>query len=255
MTADKGFCIVSGAGETGLAVVKELSDHGFGITVIDRDQDSLNQVAAMSENINTVIGNCMSDRILKEAGLDKAAALFTVLPDDRSNVFLCLSASRINPELKIYSIASDPSASKKLMLVGARRTANPNTAEGLRISSEILRPNVARFLNGLVYATDRKEGDPGYISMVIPEGSLASGRTMGDVGIHHHTGVIVVAIASTNDSMQYSPTAATRLSEGDTLIAFGTEADRNSVQSLLEEKSVSGGGSGKRRLRLFGKSR
>ena len=251
--SDRQFCIVCGAGETGLSVIRELSGHGLGINVVDRDPAALKLASDACEDIVSVEGNCLSDSVLKEAGLEKAAALFTVLPDDRSNVFLCLSAGRINPDLKIYAIASDSSASRKLRLVGARRTVNPNTAEGLRISSEILRPNVAEFLNKLVYSAETGEDDPGYICMTVPENSLAAGRTMGEIGIHQRTGVVLVAIASTDGTMQYSPTADSRLTAGDKLIAFGTDKDRQTVQELIEEQTDQDSGSDGRKHRLFRK--
>jgi len=231
----KVFCIVCGAGETGLAVARELAGHGFRVTIVDHDADILESVSTELPGVGTVEGNCLSDVVLKQAGLSDAEALFAVLPDDRSNVFLSLSAGRIKPELKIYSIASDTSAARKLRLVGVRRTINPNTAEGLRMSNELIRPNVAAFLNRLVYAADQGEDGIRYLSVPIPDSVAPGGTTLGALRVTELTGVVVVAVGRKNGDMVYSPSADVRVGSGDQLIAFGTSGDGDKVRGLIEK--------------------
>ncbi len=224
------ICVVCGAGETGIFVIKELVLHGFTVTVVDLDPDALKRVTDLGENVGTVLGNCLTDSILKKSDLIDAHALFCVLPDDRSNVFLSLSARRINPELEIYSVASDISAERKLKLVGARRTVNQDTAEGFRISNEMIRPNVARFLDRIVFAREKTEG---YLSIEIGKGCPSVGWTLKKLQLHGNTGVVIIAVRRRDDSYVYSPSGDFRLSEDDSLICFGTEDDRESMKNLL----------------------
>ncbi len=224
------ICVVCGAGETGIFVIKELVLHGFTVTVVDLDPDALERVTDLGENVGTVLGNCLTDSILKKSDLIDAHALFCVLPDDRSNVFLSLSARRINPELEIYSVASDISAERKLKLVGARRTVNQDTAEGFRISNEMIRPNVARFLDRIVFAREKTEG---YLSIEIGKGCPSVGWTLKKLQLHGNTGVVIIAVRRRDDSYVYSPSGDFRLSEDDSLICFGTEDDRESMKNLL----------------------
>ncbi|MCD4700754.1 MAG: TrkA family potassium uptake protein [Candidatus Aegiribacteria sp.] len=223
-------CVVCGAGETGLFVIKELVKHGFPVTAVDKDPDTLKTAADLGENVGTVQGNCLTDSILKKADLIDAQALFCVLPDDRSNVFLSLSARRINPELEIYSVASDISAERKLKLVGTKRTVNQDIAEGFRISNEMIRPNVARFLDRIVFARENTEG---YLSIDIGKGCPSAGWTLKKLQLHGDTGVVIIAVRRRNDSYVYSPSGDYRLSEDDCLICFGTEDDRKAIQNLL----------------------
>ena len=223
-------CAVCGAGETGLFVIKELIRYGYSIRVVDVDPDALKSAADLGDNITIIQGNCLSDSILKKAGLVDVQALFCVLPDDRSNVFLSLSARRINPKLEIYSVASDISAERKLKLVGTRRTVNQDTAEGFRISNEMIRPNVARFLDRIVFA---KENTEGYLSIEINKGCPSIGWTLKKLQLNSNTGVVIIAVRRNDDSYVYSPSGDFRLSENDNLICFGTEEEREAIRKLL----------------------
>ncbi|NOQ22554.1 MAG: hypothetical protein GQ565_07890 [Candidatus Aegiribacteria sp.] len=223
-------CAVCGAGETGLFVIKELVRYGYSVRVVDIDPDALEKAADLGDNVNTIQGNCLTDSILKKSGFINVQALFCVLPDDRSNVFLSLSARRINPELEIYSVASDISAERKLKLVGTRRTVNQDTAEGFRISNEMIRPNVARFLDRIVFARENTEG---YLSIEIGKGCPSIGWTLKKLQLNGTTGVVIIAVRRSDDSYVYSPSGDFRLSENDNLICFGTEDERVTIKNLL----------------------
>lgn len=223
-------CAVCGAGETGLFVIKELIRYGFSVRVIDIDPDALLNAANLGDNVTTIQGSCLSDSILKKSGLIDVQALFCVLPDDRSNVFLSLSARRINPRLEIYSVASDISAERKLKLVGTRRTVNQDTAEGFRISNEMIRPNVARFLDRIVFARENTEG---YLSIEIGKGCPSIGWTLKKLQLSGSTGVVIIAVKKSDDSYVYSPSGDFRLSENDNLICFGTEDEKEAIKKLL----------------------
>lgn len=225
-------CVVCGIGETGFCVVRELLEHDFIVSVIDRDTEALKRVQELKQSIAVTEGNCLLDITLQNAGVSDADVLYSILPDDRSNVFLCLSARRINPQLTIYSIASNPSAEKKLELVGARKTVNPNNAEGFRISNEMLRPNVVAFLDQIVYA--RKQ-TAGYLSITIPEGGPSSGLSLSKLEIQKMTGLVIIAVSRIDRSMVYSPSGDFRANAGDSLIAFGTKEDEDALRKLLSD--------------------
>ncbi|MCD4847355.1 MAG: TrkA family potassium uptake protein [Candidatus Aegiribacteria sp.] len=226
----KTKCIVCGLGETGICVVKELLNHEFNVSVIDRDPEALKRLQELNMDVTATEGNCLLDITLKDAGVPDADVLYSILPDDRSNVFLCLSARRINPRLNIYSIASDLSAEKKLELVGAKRTVNPSNAEGFRISNELLRPYVVAFLDQIVYARGKTAG---YLSITVHEGSPSAGLSLSKLEIQKNTGVVIIAVSRKDRSMIYSPSGDFRTGEGDTLIAFGTKEDEDAVRKLL----------------------
>ncbi|MEN8209526.1 MAG: TrkA family potassium uptake protein [Candidatus Fermentibacteria bacterium] len=223
-------CAVCGAGETGLFVVKELVRYGYSIRVVDIDPDALKKASDIADNVDIIQGNCLIDSILKKTNLIDVQALFCILPDDRSNVFLSLSARRINPQLEIYSVASDISAERKLKLVGTRRTVNQDTAEGFRISNEMIRPNVARFLDRIVFARENIEG---YLSIGITSGCPSIGWTLKKLQLNAKTGVVIIAVRRGDDSYIYSPAGDFRLSENDNLICFGTQDERKAIKQLL----------------------
>jgi voltage-gated potassium channel len=224
------ICAVCGAGETGLFVIKELVRYGYSVRVVDIDSDALKRATDLGDNVTAIQGNCLIDSILKQSGLSQVKALFCVLPDDRSNVFLSLSARRINPKVEIYSVASDVSAERKLKLVGAKRTVNQDTAEGFRISNEMIRPNVARFLDRIVFARENVEG---YLSIEIGKGCPSIGWTLKKLQLNANTGVVIIAVRRNDDSYVYSPSGDFRLLLKDNLICFGTEDKEEAIKKLL----------------------
>lgn len=223
-------CVVCGLGETGICVVRELLEHEFRVSVVDRDPEALKRVQEFEQDVAVTEGNCLLDSTLQDAGVPDADVLYSILPDDRSNVFLSLSAKRINPRLNIYSIASDPSAEKKLELVGAIKTVNPNNAEGFRISNEMLRPNVVLFLDQIVYARNNAAR---YLNISIPAGSPSAGLSLSRLEIQKKTGVVIIAVSRVDRSIVYSPSGDFRMNDGDSLIAFGTKKDSDAVRELL----------------------
>ncbi len=226
-----GRCIVCGAGPTGLHVMRELSGRGIPVCLVDESGDALER-AGGDTLVETVAGSPLEDSVLESAGIAGAKALFATMPDDRSNVFLTLSARRLNPDLRVFSVALDGSAERKLHLVGCAATVNPHLAEGFRLSTELLRPDVARFTDGLVFGA---ESEAGYISVTVPTGSPSDGSTLADLDLGGRTGVVLVAVRRREGTTDYSPKGSLVVRAGDALVGFGSGTDAEAMESALAE--------------------
>lgn len=77
--------IIEGAGEVGAHLAKMLAGEGGEITVIDRDENRLAQLA-ITADIATVLGNISSIKSLKEAGIQKADLFIAVNPKTSQDV-------------------------------------------------------------------------------------------------------------------------------------------------------------------------
>lgn len=71
----------------------------------------------------------------------------------------------------------------------------------------------------------------------VPEDSPVAGETMSGVHLGKQTGVTVAAIQRQDETIG-SPGADTTFEPGDILVAVGTRAEQNALQSLLETGSV-----------------
>ena len=82
--------IVCGFGRMGRALCRSLSDDHLPFLVIDKDERSLE--AASEEGWACQYGDVTDDRVLIDAGIDRARGLATVLSSDSDNLFVEMSA-------------------------------------------------------------------------------------------------------------------------------------------------------------------
>ena len=71
-------------------------------------------LAAEHHDLIFFTGDATEDWLLKKAGIDKAKALITALPEDADNVFIVLTARSLNNKIRIISRASKQSSIQKL---------------------------------------------------------------------------------------------------------------------------------------------
>ena len=225
------FFIVCGAGRTGSTIATMLADESIRVVVVDNSPEPLDRLREHSM-ITVIEGDSMEDEVLHESGVETARGLFATLPQDRDNVFLVLSAKRLNPDLRVVSRSVDPDTTRKLRLVGADRSVTQSEVEGLRLSSQLVRPDVVRFLDGLLHA---RGASVEYRRIGIPEGSASAGASIGELQLGRRTGIVIVALRRSSGRMIYSPRARLRVETGDSLIAFASEADAKALESALAE--------------------
>lgn len=82
-----------------------------------------------------------------KAGIQKAKGLFVSTSNDNVNLVICLSARQFNKNIKIVSICTNYFNTDKMKLAGADNVISPNYIGGLRMVSEILKPDVTDFLD------------------------------------------------------------------------------------------------------------
>lgn len=85
--------IVVGCGNVGSTLTEQLSSEGHNITVIDVDNQKL-QNLVNSNDVMGVIGNGVSFAVQKEAGVDHAHLLIAVTGSDEVNLLCCLIARK-----------------------------------------------------------------------------------------------------------------------------------------------------------------
>jgi voltage-gated potassium channel len=73
--------------------------------VIERDPQRFEWIRERYPDVLTVTGDATLDVNLRESGILKARGLLSCLSADTANVFVCLSARDLNPELTIVSRA------------------------------------------------------------------------------------------------------------------------------------------------------
>ncbi len=160
--------IVVGAGVVGFHLAQRLSTEGHRITIIDANQDLIHRIDERL-NVQAILGNAVSPRILRKAKAESADLVIAVTDRDETNIVVCLlakslGASKVVVRLRNAELSSD--ASPLLPEVyGADLVVNPLDATAEKIRRLVRNPgafDVADFADGemLLWGYQIEKGTP-----------------------------------------------------------------------------------------------
>ncbi|MGB3542237.1 potassium channel family protein [Rubrivirga sp.] len=215
-----GHYVIAGYGKLGESIVGDLVAAGRDVVVIDRSDDRIADLDAAG--IPFVQAEAEEEASLLEAGIDRAAGLVLVLPQDASNVFVALSAREIVDRSDLFIVArtNEQTATKKLLRAGVDKVISPLEIGADRIAQTILRPRVDRFMEKALGVGTL---DVDLEEVVIQDGSLLDGISLVDVDFRSRFDAIVVGVlrAATGEGL-FNPEARLVLEAGDTLIVLAS---------------------------------
>lgn len=226
----RGHYIVCGYGRMGKVICRELRDKGARFVVVEKEHLAAD---AFDEDSLFVWGDATNDDVLKEAGIEHALGLISVLSTDAENLYVVLSARVLNPELNIVARAGEEGSEQKLLRAGADRVVSPYHIGGLRIAHTVLKPAVVDFIE---FATRSGNIDLQMEEIAVREGSQIVNRTLDECGIGRELGIIIVAIKRAVGDMRFNPTFRTTIRPGDVLIALGEREKLRTLEELAEQK-------------------
>ena len=141
-----GHTIVCGYGRNGMQASIRLKTYNQPFVVIERDSEIIEKY---EQEVLFVEGDANEDKVLLQAGVDRAANLIVTLPDDAENLFVVLSARQLNEKLFIISRASLITSQKKLELAGADKVIMPDKIGGDHMASLVVIPDLITFMDKL----------------------------------------------------------------------------------------------------------
>ncbi len=222
--------VIVGPGRTGRYIVEEFVATERPFVAIDIDEDKLRRLATeLGVELIYVVGDAADDQVLSTAGIERAVGLVTALPDDRDNLFVTLSARALNPRLRIVAKVVDAENESKLLRAGADRTVSPQHIGGLRLASELVRPNVTRFLDETLHLSETTRFEEVEIG---PESRLI-GKTLREVPIRQHARLLVVALHRPDNTYQCNPDPDVPLEAGVRLIVLGESTGTEKLRHII----------------------
>ena len=99
-----GHYILCGYGRVGKQVAREFAADDVPFVTVEQDQDVLEE--CLAEGNLALLGEASDDEVLEEAGILRAGGLIAAVDSDADNVFVVLSARKLNPKLYIVARAS-----------------------------------------------------------------------------------------------------------------------------------------------------
>jgi len=201
--------------------------------VVDTDSERLENLNAI-ENILYINDDATHDDTLVNAGIHKAQGLITVLPDDKDNLFVTLTAKQLNPNLRIVSKGIDEHTIKKLKMAGADSVVLSNAIGGLRMVSELIRPAVVGFLDKMLRAQNGKSYR--FEDVKIPANSKFIGQTLAKANLLHNTRVLLVAMREKGGDFVYNPESSSIIKDETVIVVMGESLETKRVREWVENQ-------------------
>ena len=194
---EEKFAVITGHGDLGRVVEKELEKAGVSPIIIDPAIDETVGIKGDGQDLST----------LKAAHIEKAQACITAADDDDVNIFTTLLARNLNPGMHILSRANKASSVEKLYRAGADFVALMPTLGGQIIAGIVLRDIVSVLLD---LPKNRK-----VIMKHVTEDIAISVREC-----ERLTRVRILAVEGPGKSL-IMPKPESRIEKGDSVIALG----------------------------------
>jgi len=218
-------CLICGYGRLGRNLAKELRRHNHPIIIIDIDPAVVE--ACHQAGLPAMVGNAADERVLQEAGIERAASLVAAANSDAENVFITLSAKSLNSSLKIISRCNSEHSVSKLERAGVDTVISPYAIAGQRIAQMLTRPNVTDFLDGVLEFGGQKMRLEEFI---IASTSPLVGLTLREAKLK----VAVLAVSHPDQPLLTHPNANTRLLPGAAIIVMGVDEELSRLAELVK---------------------
>jgi voltage-gated potassium channel len=224
-----GHYILCGAGRTGMNVLDELLRTKRHVVVIDADPATVSKLLA--RGVLAVEGDATQDEVLKTAGIDRAHGLCTALTNERDNLFVVITARGLNPNMRIVASIQDVQSREKFLRSGAHSTIAAHFIGGLRMASELIRPDTVSFLDLML----RDRSELRFEDVHVEPHSHFVGKTVGDCGVLKDAGLLVCALRKSN-GLVFNPPATTVVDGGDTFVVIGSPEQISHGVELINRK-------------------
>ena len=227
-----GHVIICGYGRNGQQASLTLKIHNVPFVVIERSEERLEKISNDNADLNFLLGDATEDEVLKRAGIEKAKALITALPDDADNVFIVLSARSLRGDIRIISRASNYSSVSKLKKAGADNVIMPDRIGGTHMATLVSKPDVIEFIDFL----SGEEGEPIHIESVdynyLPH--QIKNKTLKDVMSWKKTGVNCIGIKNSEGKFVINPPDEVVIEQGMKVIVLGTKWQIDEMKGNLK---------------------
>lgn len=216
------YIIIVGGGKVGYYLTKTLINEGTNeILLIERDSQ---KVDIYTERFGSVVvqGNGDEAVTMERAGASRADVVIAVTGDDEDNLVICqMAKKRFNVPRTIARI-NNPKNEHLFRKLGIDSTVSATNVVLNLIEQMIPHRN-------FVHLMTLRHGNIAIVEGKIPPESPVNGRTLAQIPFP--PGVVIAAVTRGADLIL--PTGATKLQEGDEVVAVTKREQENALRELL----------------------
>jgi voltage-gated potassium channel len=225
--------ILCGFGRNGQQAARTLKNHNIEFIVIEKEEEFMERALPFFPDLIYLVGDGTDDELLRKAGIERAIALITALPDDADNVFIVLSARVLNQKLHIISRASEESSFPKLKKAGADNVIMPDKIGGSHMATLVSKPDVIEFMDFLTSEDGESVNMDSVPYEILPP--EIKDKSLKVVMEWNKTGVSCLGIKNKQCNFIINPTDETQVTEGCKVIVFGTRSQIAEMKNNLED--------------------
>ncbi len=223
--------VVCGYGRYGREVVDHFLHHKTPFVIIENDLGALAELQQHEQAILYVKGDATEDEVLLAAGIQRAAALISALPDDSENLFVVLTARQLNAKLNIISRAGSTRSVKKLQLAGANHIVMPEQIGGFYMATLVSKPGATEFFARI---TREQDADIGFEEISFQNAPApCRHKSIRELHIRQQTGTNIIGYIDPNGNFTVNPDPDTRLVPGSSFIVIGSVHQLKRLRSYL----------------------
>ena len=204
---DKQYLVI-GCGRFGSSVAKKMCQLGNEVMVIDKDEDSINNIAELVTH--TAIVDVTEERDLKSIGLGNFDVVIVAISSDvRASIMATVMAKEMGVP-KVVCKAKDELQAKVLYKIGADKVVFPERDMGIRLAYNLASENIL----------DQINLDPEYSIMEIVTPQNWVGKTIIELNLRAKYDITVLAV-KTQSGLKVVPSPNYKMQEKNILIIIG----------------------------------
>ncbi len=222
--------IVCGFGRNGHQASLELLEHNELVVVIDSRESSIDKIRLIPELL-FVYGDATLEEVLMSANISKAKALITAIPDDAANVYVCLTARELNPDIRIISRSSKLQSDNKLKRAGADNVVMPDLIGGQQMAKLVAQPDIIEFVDKILLQSIK---DVRLVEISCSKlSSCFVGKSILDLNVRNVSGANIIGLKDSDGDYVYNPSPDIILNENFQLFVLGNDKQLNRLRELL----------------------
>lgn len=203
---------VIGLGRFGRAVVKTLTEKGFSVLGVDRDQAAVQ--AVLDTCTQVVVMDSTNEDALRELGIDAFDTVVVAIGTDFESNLITTAALKAIGVKHVICKALSTRQKDILLRVGASEVVQPEADAGRELGLELAAPNLL----------DRIPLGNGHTIIEFKVPSSLDGKTLADIDFRNRFSATVMAVKYGEDIL-VAPLATYVMKEGHVLVVLG-QTDR-----------------------------
>lgn len=260
-----GHVVLAGFGRVGAFIARLLASIGHPFVVIDLDPSRA--AAAEREQYRLLFGDAAAEPVLEAAGVRRARLVILTVPNPVSTRLAVEAIRRLSPSVHVVARAGTEEVMRDLEGLGIHEVVQPELEAGLELARQALshlgvgtsgmqaltdlvhRANYdpltdpERTSRELTRLTDRLAKMVEVERLLLPPGSPAADRTLGELDVRRRTGSQVIAVIR-GGQLTANPGPDFRLRAGDEVAVVGDVTQRQRLRQLVEPPPIPDGAPG-----------